>query len=66
MRRGFLYLVAVMDWATRKVLSWRLSNSMDAEFCIQPLEEALARYGPPQIFNTDQGSHLWTAPALQV
>ena len=56
MRRGFLYLVAVMDWATRKVLSWRLSNSMDAEFCIQALEEALARYGTPEIFNTDQGS----------
>ena len=49
-------LVAVMDWATRKVLSWRLSNSMDAEFCIQALEQALARYRPPEIFNTDQGS----------
>jgi putative transposase len=61
MRRGFLYLVAVMDWATRKVLSWRLSNSMDAEFCIQALEEALARYGPPEIFNTDQGSQF-TSP----
>jgi len=58
MRRGFLYLVAVMDWATRKVLSWRLSNSMDAEFCIQALEEALARYGTPEIFNTDQGSQF--------
>ena len=61
MRRGFLYLVAVMDWATRKVLSWRLSNSMDAEFCIQALEEALARYGTPEIFNTDQGSQF-TSP----
>ena len=61
MRRGFLYLVAVMDWATRKVLSWRLSNSMDAEFCIHALEEALARYGPPEIFNTDQGSQF-TSP----
>ena len=61
MRRGFLYLVAVMDWATRKVLSWRLSNSIDAEFCIQALEEALARYGPPEIFNTDQGSQF-TSP----
>jgi putative transposase len=57
MRRGFLYL----DWATRKVLSWRLSNSMDVEFCIQALEEALARYGPPEIFNTDQGSQF-TSP----
>jgi len=61
MRRGFLYLVAVMDWATRKVLSWRLSNSMDAEFCISALEEALARYGRPEIFNTDQGSQF-TSP----
>lgn len=61
MRRGFLYLVAVMDWATRKVLSWRLSNSMDVEFCIAALEEALARYGAPEIFNTDQGSQF-TSP----
>jgi putative transposase len=61
MRRGFLYLVAVMDWATRKVLSWRLSNTMDAEFCIEALEEALARHGPPDIFNTDQGSQF-TSP----
>jgi putative transposase len=61
MRRGFLYLVAVMDWATRKVLSWRLSNSMDAEFCIAAVEEALARYGAPEIFNTDQGSQF-TSP----
>jgi putative transposase len=61
MRRGFLYLAAVMDWATRKVLAWRLSNSMDAEFCIQALEEALACYGPPEIFNTDQGSQF-TSP----
>lgn len=56
MRRGFLYLVAVMDWATRKVLAWRLSNTMDVEFCIEALEEAMARYGKPEIFNTDQGS----------
>ena len=61
MRRGFLYLVAVMDWATRKVLSWRLSNTMDAEFCIQALEEALDRHGAPEIFNTDQGSQF-TSP----
>src|ERR1700744_920575 len=52
MRRGFLYLVAVMDWATRKVLSWRGSNTMDAEFCIEALEEALARFGRPEIFKT--------------
>jgi transposase InsO family protein len=56
MRRGFLYLVAVMDWATRKVLSWRVSNTMEAEFCIEALEEALERFGRPEIFNTDQGS----------
>jgi putative transposase len=61
MRRGFLYLVAVMDWSTRKVLSWRISNTMDADFCIEALEEALARYGRPEIFNTDQGSQF-TSP----
>ena len=47
MRRGFLYLVAVMDWSTRKVLSWRVSNTMDVEFCIEAVEEALARFGAP-------------------
>ncbi len=56
--RGFLYLVAIQDWASRKVLSWRLSNTMDASFCVEALEEALARYGPPEIFNTDQGSQF--------
>jgi len=56
MRRGFLYLVAVMDWATRKVLSWKLSNTMEADFCIEALEEAMARYGKPEIFNTDQAA----------
>ena len=58
MRRGFLYLVAIMDWASRKVLSWRLSNSMDADFCVKALQEALVRYGKPEIFNTDQGSQF--------
>jgi putative transposase len=58
MRRGFLYLVAVMDWASRKVLAWRLSNTLDAGFCIAALEEAIACYGPPEIFNTDQGSQF--------
>lgn len=58
MRRGFLYLVAVMDWATRKVLAWRVSNTMDATFCIEALHEALARFGRPEIFNTDQGSQF--------
>jgi putative transposase len=58
MRRGFLYLVAIMDWATRKVLSWRVSNTMDVSFCIEAVEEALARFGRPWIFNTDQGSQF--------
>ncbi|WP_436784952.1 transposase, partial [Streptomyces sp. URMC 126] len=55
MRRGFLYLVAIMDWHSRKVLSWRLSNSIDASFCVEALKEALATYGPPEICNSDQG-----------
>jgi putative transposase len=53
MRRGFLYLVAVMDWTSRKVLSWRVSNTMDVAFCLEALEEALERFGKPEIFNTD-------------
>ena len=61
MRRGFLYLVAIMDWATRKVLAWRVSNTLHADFCIEALEEALARHGPPEIFNTDQGGQF-TSP----
>jgi putative transposase len=61
MRRGFLYLVAVMDWATRKVLAWRVSNTMDVEFCLEALEEALERFDAPEIFNTDQGSQF-TSP----
>lgn len=55
-KNGFLYLVAIMDWATRKVLSWRLSNTLDASFCVEALEEAIAKYGRPEIMNTDQGS----------
>ena len=58
MARGFCYLVAVMDWASRRVLSWRLSNTLDASFCIEALEEALERYDAPEIFNTDQGSQF--------
>ena len=58
MQRGFLYLVAIIDWHSRKVLSWRLSNSMDTRFCIEALEEAIVRYGTPEIFNTDQGSQF--------
>jgi putative transposase len=57
-RRGFLYLVAIMDWATRHVLAWRLSNTMDTGFCIEALREAMARHGKPEIFNTDQGSQF--------
>jgi putative transposase len=58
MTRGFCYLTAIMDWASRRVLSWRLSNTLDASFCCEALEEALARYGSPEIFNTDQGSQF--------
>lgn len=58
LQRGFLYLVAVMDWASRKVLSWRLANTLEASFCVEALEEALARYGAPEVFNTDQGSQF--------
>jgi putative transposase len=64
MRRGFLYLVAIMDWRTRKVLAWRISNTLEAEFCVEALNEAIARFGPPEIMNTDQGSQFtsfaWT------
>jgi putative transposase len=63
MRKGFLYLVAVMDWATRKVLSWKLSSSMEADFCIEALKEAITKYGKPTIFNTDQGSQF-TCPGF--
>ena len=64
MRRGFLYLVAIMDWYTRKVLAWRLSNTLEADFCVDALNDAIAKYGPPEIMNTDQGSQFtsfaWT------
>ena len=64
MQRGFLYLVAIMDWYSRKVLSWRLSNSMEADFCVDALKEAIAKYGKPAIMNSDQGSQFtgfeWT------
>ena len=58
MEKGFVYLVAVIDWYSRKVLSWRLSNSMESDFCVDALEEALSRYGCPDIFNTDQGAQF--------
>ena len=58
MSRGFMYLVAVMDWHSRKVLSWRLSNTLDADFCVEALEVAINRFGTPDIFNTDQGAQF--------
>ena len=58
MAKGFCYLVAIMDWASRKVLAWRLSNTLDTSFCVEALEEALSLHGTPQIFNTDQGSQF--------
>jgi putative transposase len=58
MARGFVYLAVVLDWATRRVLSWRLSITMEAAFCVETLEDALARHGKPEIFNTDQGSQF--------
>jgi transposase InsO family protein len=80
MRRGFLYLVAIMDWASRKVLAWRLSNTMDADFCVAALEEAIGRHGKPgddesPVSLDEQTSsdrpdwsercHVWTAPSWQ-
>ena len=56
--RGFAYLVAIMDWHSRRVLSWRLSNTLDASFCVEALQEALSRFGCPEIFNSDQGSQF--------
>ncbi|GBE06326.1 integrase core domain protein [bacterium BMS3Abin10] len=58
MAKGFCYLVVIMDWASRKVLTWRLSNTLDVTFCTEALEEALRRFGSPEIFNTDQGSQF--------
>lgn len=56
--RGHFYLVAVMDWYSRKILSWRISNTLDVDFCIDALQEALNRFGCPTIFNSDQGSQF--------
>ena len=58
MAKGFMYLVAIMDWHSRRVLSWRVSNTLDTDFCVEALEDALARFGVPEIFNTDQGSQF--------
>ena len=56
MHKGWLYLCAVVDWCSRKVRAWRLSNTMDVEFCMDAVQEAITRWGTPSIFNTDQGS----------
>jgi putative transposase len=61
MARGNLYLIAIIDWASRAVLAWRLSNTMDTSFCLAALDEALVRYGKPKIFNTDQGAQFTSA-----
>ena len=61
MNRGFMYLVAVMDWYSRKILSWRVSNTLDTDFCIEAVEEAVSRHGAPEIFNTDQGAQFTSA-----
>lgn len=66
MARGFIYLAAVLDWATRRVLAWRLSITLETAFCVEAVEEALARYGKPEIFNTDQGSQFTSADFIKV
>jgi putative transposase len=66
MRQGFQYLVAIMDWGTRRVLCWRLSNAMDTEFCIGALEDALRPHGRPEMFNTDQGSQFTSPRFTQI
>ena len=66
MKRGFVYLVAILDWATRKVLAHRVSISMTVDFCLEALEEAIAKYGRPQIFNTDQGSQFTSEAFTQM
>ena len=64
MARGFVYLVAVMDWFSRRVLSWRLSLTMEADFCVEAVQEAMAKHGRPEIFNTDQGVQFTSAGFL--
>jgi putative transposase len=66
MARGFVYVVAIMDWHSRKVLAWRVSNTMDADFCVEALEEAMRRYGTPEIFNTDQGAQFTSEAFTEV
>ena len=66
MQRGFVYLSAVLDWATRRVLAWRLSNTLTADPCVEALEEAILKYGPPEIMNTDQGSQFTSSAFIAV
>ncbi len=66
MSRGHMYLVAVMDWHSRKVLSWRVSNTLDADFCVEALKQAIKRYGAPEIFNTDQGAQFTSKQFTEV
>jgi transposase InsO family protein len=66
MARGFVYLAAVVDWFSRRVLSWRVSITLEAAFCIEALEEALARHGRPEVFNTDQGSQFTSSDFTDV
>ena len=66
MQQGFLYLAAIIDWATRRVMSWRLSNTLTAGFCVEALSEALTRFGKPGIFNTDQGTQFTSTEFTKV
>ncbi len=66
MRKGFVYLAAVLDWATRRVLSWRLSNTLTKDFCLEAVEDALGRSGTPDIFNTDQGCQFTSSDFVEL
>jgi len=66
MKRGFVYLFAVLDWATRRVLSWRLSNTLSTQFCTEAVQEAIDRYGKPEIFNTDQGCQFTSTAFIEL
>lgn len=66
MAKGFCYLVAIMDWASRRVMAWRLSNTLDASFCTEALEEAIMKHGRPEIFNTDQGSQFTSGAFIEI
>jgi len=65
MAHGFMYLVAIMDWHSRKILAWRISNTLESDFCVNALQEALRRHGTPEIFNTDQGAQFTSAAFTQ-